>query len=124
MVCLDCELHVKQVFEGHMHTHTHTTHAHAHSEAAEDVRSRGGQAAEGSGIEARSGDQSARSAEKFFAFIFQLLGWALVEPLCFALMHQDHCCKVADESLLFIFSDFFPGTDQVKLRLTVNIIIT
>ena len=36
---------------------------------------------------------------------------------CFVLM-------LADESLLFIFSDFFPGTDQVKLHLTVNIIIT
>ena len=30
----------------------------------------GGQAAEGSGIEVRSGDRSAQSAEKFFAFIF------------------------------------------------------
>ena len=28
--------------------------------------------------------QSARSAEKFFAFIFQLSGWALVAPSCFA----------------------------------------
>jgi len=45
------------------------------SEAAEDVKSRGGrlQKAASGGIEARSGDQSARSAEKFFAFIFQLL---------------------------------------------------
>ena len=77
-----------------------------------------GLAAEGSGIEARSEDQSARSAEKFFAFIFQLSGWVLVAPSCFVLMHQDQCCKVADESLLFIFSEFFPGTDQVKLRLT------
>ena len=56
----------------------------------------GGQAAEGSGIEARSGDQSARSAENFFAFIFQLSGWALGAPSCFVLMHQDQCCKVAD----------------------------
>ena len=96
------------------------------TEAAEDVKSRGGrlhEAASG-GIEARSGDHSARSAEKFFAFIFQLSGWALVAPSCFALMHQDQCCKVADESLLFIFSDFFPGIEQVKLRLTVNINIT
>ena len=91
------------------------------TEAAEDPTSRGGQAAEGSGIEVRNGDQSARSAKKFFAFIFQLSGWALLAPSCFVLMHQDQCCKVADESLLFIFSDFFPGTDQVKLRLTVNI---
>jgi len=75
-------------------------------------------------IEARSGDHSARSAENFFAFISQLSGWALVTPSCFVLMHQDQCCKVADESLLFIFSDFFFGTDQVKLCLTVNIIIT
>ena len=75
-------------------------------------------------IEARSSDQSARSAEKFFAFISQLSGWAFVAPSCFVLMHQDQCCKVADESLLFIFSDFLPGTDQVKLRLTVNIITT
>ena len=74
-------------------------------------------------MEECSGDQSARRAEKFFAFIFRLSGWALVAPSCFALMHQDQCCKVADESLLFIFSDFFPGTDQVKLRLAVNIII-
>ena len=32
-----------------------------------------------------SGDPSARSAEKFFTFIFQLSGLALVAPLCFAL---------------------------------------
>ena len=37
-------------------------------------------AAEGSGTEARSADQSARSAENFFAFISQLPGWALVAP--------------------------------------------
>jgi len=49
-----------------------------------------------------------RSAEKFFTFIFQLSGWAVVAPSCIVLMHQDQCCKVADESLLFIFSDFFP----------------
>ena len=36
-------------------------------------------------IEARSADQSAQSAENFFAFIFQLSGWALVAPSCFAL---------------------------------------
>ena len=41
------------------------------------------QAAEGSRTEARSADQSVRSAEKFFAFIFQLSGWALVAPSCF-----------------------------------------
>ena len=34
-----------------------------------------------------SGDPSARSAEKFFTFIFQLSGLALVASLCFAL----HC---------------------------------
>jgi len=50
---------------------------------------------------------------QFFAFIFQLSGWALVAPSCFVLMHQDQCCKVADESLLFIFSDFFP--EQIGL---------
>ena len=33
------------------------------------------------------GDLSARSAKTFFAFIFQLSGWALVAPSCFAL----HC---------------------------------
>ena len=33
------------------------------------------------------GDPSARSAEKFFTFIFQLSTLALVAPLCFAL----HC---------------------------------
>jgi len=32
------------------------------------------------GIEAHSGDQSARSTEKFFTFILQLPGWALVAP--------------------------------------------
>ena len=37
-------------------------------------------AAEGSGTEPRSADQSARRAEKIFAFIFQLPGWALVAP--------------------------------------------
>ena len=84
----------------------------------------GGQAEEGSGIEARSGDQSAQSAENFFAFIFQISGWAVVAPSCFVLMRQDQCCKVDDEPLLFIFSDFFPGTDQFKFSLTVNIIIT
>jgi len=62
--------------------------------------------------------------KKIFAFIFQLSGWTLVAPSCFVLMHQDQCCKVAEESLLFIFSDFFSGADQVKLHLTVNIIIT
>ena len=34
-------------------------------------------------------DQSARSAEKNFAFIFQLSGWALVAPSCFALQVPD-----------------------------------
>ena len=37
-------------------------------------------AAEGSGTEACSADQSVRSAEIFFAFISQLPGWALVAP--------------------------------------------
>ena len=37
------------------------------AEAAEDVRSRGGQGAEGSSIEACSGNQSAQSAEKNFS---------------------------------------------------------
>ena len=40
-------------------------------------------------IEVRSADQSARSAEIFFAFIFQLSGWALVAPLCFVLQVRD-----------------------------------
>ena len=50
----------------------------------------GGNAAEGSGIEARSADYFACSAdyfaqstEKIFAFIFELSGWALVAPSCF-----------------------------------------
>ena len=42
------------------------------------------QAAEGSCTEACRADQSARSAENFFTFIFQLSGWALVAPSCFA----------------------------------------
>ena len=42
-------------------------------QAAEDVISRGGQAAEGSGIEARSGDQCARSAEKIFGLHFSVI---------------------------------------------------
>jgi len=43
-------------------------------EAAEDARSRGGQGAEeGSGMEARSGDQSARSAEKIFRLHFSVI---------------------------------------------------
>ena len=41
------------------------------------------------GIEACSADQSAQSAEKFFAFIFQLSGWALVALSCFALQVPD-----------------------------------
>jgi len=36
-------------------------------------------------IEARSADQSAHSAEKFFTFIFQLSGLAHVAPLWFLL---------------------------------------
>ena len=36
-----------------------------------------------------SDDQSARSMEKNFAFIFQLSGWALVAPSCFALQVPD-----------------------------------
>ena len=40
-------------------------------------------------IEARSADQSARSAENFFAFIFWLSGWALVAPSCFVLQIRD-----------------------------------
>ena len=36
-------------------------------------------------IETRSVDHSAKRGEKFFAFIFQLPGWALVAPSCFAL---------------------------------------
>ena len=40
--------------------------------------------------QARSADQSARTdAEKKFAFIFQLSGWAFVAPLCFALQVRD-----------------------------------
>ena len=77
-------------------------------------------------IEARSSDQSARSAETFFAFISQLSGWALVAPSCFVLMHQDQRCKVADESLLLSSAIFY--LEQIRLSyvyiLTVNIIIT
>ena len=36
-------------------------------------------------IEARSADQSTRSAENFFAFIFHFSGWGLVAPSRFAL---------------------------------------
>ena len=42
------------------------------------------QAAEGRCTEVCRADQSAQSAEIFFAFIFQLSGWALVAPSCFA----------------------------------------
>ena len=35
----------------------------------------------------RSADQSARSTEIFFTFIFQ--GWTIVEPSCFALCVPD-----------------------------------
>ena len=46
----------------------------AGTEAAEDIRSRrGGHAAEDSGREACSGDQSARSAEKFFRLNFSVI---------------------------------------------------
>ena len=40
-------------------------------------------------IEVRSADQSARSAKKHFAFIFQLSESALVVPSCFALQVRD-----------------------------------
>ena len=40
-------------------------------------------------IEVCSADQSARSAEMFFAFIFQISGWALVAPSCFVLQVRD-----------------------------------
>ena len=40
-------------------------------------------------IEVRSADQSAQSAENFFAFIFQLSGWALVALSCFPLQVPD-----------------------------------
>jgi len=75
----------------------------------------GGQGAEGCGIEACSGDryQSARSAEQIFRLHFSVIRMALVAPSCFVLMHQDQCCKVAEGSLLFIFSDFFP--EQIRL---------
>jgi len=43
----------------------------------------GGDAAKGSGTEVHSIDNFAQSAENFFAFIFQLSGWALMTPLCF-----------------------------------------
>jgi len=54
-----------------------------------------------------------RSAEKFFTFIFQLSGWAVVAPSCFVLMYQDQCCKVPGMSLLFIFCNFF--LEQISL---------
>ena len=40
-------------------------------------------------VEVRIADQSAQSAEKFFAFIFQLSGWALMAPSCFVLQVRD-----------------------------------
>ena len=40
-------------------------------------------------IEVCSADQFAQIAENFFAFIFQLSGWALVAPSCFALQVRD-----------------------------------
>ena len=40
-------------------------------------------------IEVCSADQSARSVEIIFAFIFRLSGWALVAPSCFALRIPD-----------------------------------
>ena len=40
-------------------------------------------------IEVHSIDQSARSVEIFFAFIFHLSGWALVAPSCFVLQVRD-----------------------------------
>ena len=48
------------------------------SPGVERLIDQSGDAAERSEIEARSGDQSARSAEKFFRLHFQLSGWALV----------------------------------------------
>ena len=40
-------------------------------------------------IEVRSADQSARSGEIFFTFIFLLSGWALVASSCFVLQVRD-----------------------------------
>ena len=49
-------------------------------------------------VEARSADlSSARSAKKFFRVIFQLPGWALVAPSCFAL--HCHCSLVSVQSV-------------------------
>ena len=62
----------------------------------------GGQGAEGSGIEASSGDQSAKRGKNFSPSFFSYqdgLSWHLR-----ALCYQDQCCKVAEESLLFIFN--------------------
>ena len=49
-------------------------------------------------VEARSADQSStRSAKFFFRVIFQLPGWALVAPSCFAL--HCHCSLVSLQSV-------------------------
>ena len=49
-------------------------------------------------VEARSADlSSARSAKIFFRVIFQLPGWALVAPSCFAL--HCHCSLVSVQSV-------------------------
>ena len=55
-------------------------------------------------IEVRSADQSARSAENFFAFIFHFSGWALVAPSRFLhskfQMYED-CRSQGRHELLF-----------------------
>ena len=49
-------------------------------------------------VEARSADlNTARSAKIFFRVIFQLPGWALVAPSCFAL--HCHCSLVSVQSV-------------------------
>ena len=50
---------------------------------------RGGYARRKQCIEVCSADQSSQSAENIFAFIFQVSGWALVAPSCFALCIPD-----------------------------------
>ena len=62
-----------------------------------------------------SGDQSAQSAEKFFAFIFQLSGWAFMAPSCFVLMHQDQCCKVAEDRVSSVHLQRFFSPEQNRL---------
>ena len=86
-VCGHATLHKHTHTRAHMHKHTYTPGAETatKSKGANSTIAR----CQRQCIEVCSGDQSAQSAENFFAFIFQVSGWALVAPSCFVLQVRD-----------------------------------